>query len=56
MNISVIELARRLGQSPQNVGKQMKREKITLEDRKTIAEVMDVKFEQTFIFNDGKEI
>lgn len=56
MNISVSELARRLGQSPQNFGKKLKRETITLEELKTIADVLDVKFEQTFILPDGKEI
>lgn len=34
----------------------MKRETITLEELKTIAEVMDVKFEQAFIVPDGNEI
>ena len=56
MNISVSELARRLGQSPQNFGKKLKRETITLEELKAIADVMDVKFEQSFILSDGKEI
>jgi len=56
MNISVSELARRLGQSPQNFGKKLKRETITFEELKTIADVMDVKFEQAFILADGKEI
>ena len=44
MNISVSELARRLGQSPQNFGKKLKRETITLEELKAIADVLDVKF------------
>jgi len=56
MNISVSELARRLDQSPQNFGKKLKRETITLEELKTIADVMDVKFEQAFILPDGNEI
>ncbi len=56
MNISVSELARRLGQLPQNFGKKLKRETITLEELKAIADVMDVKFEQTFILPDGNEI
>ena len=56
MNISVSELARRLDQSPQNFGKKLKRETITLEELKAIADVMDVKFEQAFILPDGKEI
>lgn len=55
-NISVSELARRLGQSPQNFGKKLKRETITLEELKAIADVMEVKFEQSFILSDGKEI
>lgn len=56
MKNSVSELARRLGQSPPNFGKKLKRETITLEELKIIAEVLDVKFEQTFILPDGKEI
>ena len=56
MNISVSELARRLDQSPQNFGKKLKRETITLEELKTIADVMDVKFEQAFILPDGNDI
>jgi len=56
MNISISELARRLGQSPQNFGKKLKRETITLEELKTIADVLDVKFEQAFILPDGNEI
>ena len=56
MNISVFELARRLGQSPQNFGKKLKRETITLEELKAIADVMDVKFEQTFILPVGNEV
>ena len=56
MNISVSELARRFDQSPQNFGKKLRRETITLEELKTIADVMDVKFEQAFILPDGNEI
>ena len=56
MNISVSELARRLGQSPQNFGKKLKRETITLEELKNIADVMEVKFEQAFILPNGNEI
>jgi len=56
MNVSVSELSRRLGQSPQNFGKKLKRETITLEELKAIADVMGVKFEQTFVLPDGKKI
>jgi transcriptional regulator with XRE-family HTH domain len=56
MNISVAELARRIGQTPQNFNKKLKRETVTLDELKAIADVMNVKFEQTFILPDGKEI
>lgn len=56
MNVSVSELARRLGQSPQNFGKKLKRETVTLEELKAIADVMGVKFEQNFVLPDGKKI
>lgn len=56
MNISISELARRLGQSPQNFGKKLKRETINLEELNAIADVMDVKFQQAFILPDGNKI
>ena len=45
-NISVSELARRIGQTPQNFGKKLKRDTVTLEELKQIADVMEVTFEQ----------
>lgn len=56
MNISVAELARRIGQTPQNFNKKLKRETVTLDELKAIADVMDVKFEQAFILPNGDEI
>ena len=56
MNISMAELARRIGQTPQNFNKKMKRETVTLEELKAIADVLDIKFEQAFILPDGNEI
>ena len=56
MNISVSKLARRIGQTPQNFNKKLKRETVTLDELKTIAYVLDIKFEQTFILPDGNEI
>jgi len=56
MNISVAELARRIGQTPQNFNKKLKRETITLDELKAIADALDIKFEQVFILPDGKEI
>ena len=48
-NVSVSELARRIGQK-------MKRDTVTLEELKLIADVMGVTFEQSFIFPDGEQI
>lgn len=55
-NISLSELARRIGQTPQNFGKKLKRDTVTLEELKLIADVMGVTFEQSFIFLDGEQI
>ena len=56
MNISVSELARRIGQTPQNFNKKLKRETVTLDELKAIADILDIKFEQAFILTDGNEI
>ena len=65
-NISVSELARRIGQTPQNFGKklkrdtvtleELKRDTVTLEELKQIADVMEVAFEQSFVFPNGEQI
>ena len=52
INISVSELARRIGQTPQNFNKKLQRETVTLDELKAIADVLDIKFEQTFILPD----
>ena len=56
INISVSELARRIGQTPQNFNKKLKRETVTLDELKAIADVLGVKFEQAFILPGGNEI
>ena len=56
MNISVSELARRIGQTQQNFNKKLKRETVTLDELKAIADVLGVKFEQSFILPGGNEI
>ena len=56
MNISVSELARRIGQTPQNFNKKLQREIITLDELKVIADMLCVKFEQAFILPGGNEI
>ncbi len=55
-NISVSELARRIGQTPQNFGKKLKRDTVTLEELKQIDDVMEVTFEQSFVFPNGEQI
>ena len=56
INISVSELARRIGQTPQNFNKKLQRETVTLDELKAIADVLGVKFEQAFILPGGNEI
>ena len=55
-NISVSELARRLGQTPQNFGKKLKRDTVNLEELKQIADTMEVTFVQSFIFPSGDQL
>lgn len=54
--LSISELARRIGQTPQNFGKKLKRDTVSLEEMKQIADVIDVIFEQYFILSDGEQI
>lgn len=55
-DISISELARRIGQSPQNFGKKLKRETITLDELQLIAKVLDVRYEQAFVLPNGEKI
>lgn len=48
MNISISELARRIGQSPQNFNKKLQRGTVSVEEMITIADVLGVTFEQSF--------
>ena len=56
MNLSVSELARCIGKTPQNFNKKLQRETVTLDELKAIADVLGVKFEQSFILPGGNEI
>ena len=56
INISVSELARRIGQTPQNFNKKLQRETVNLDELKAISDVLGVKFEQAFILPGGNEI
>jgi transcriptional regulator with XRE-family HTH domain len=55
-NISLAELSRRIGQTPQNFNKKLKRGTVAFEEMIAIAETLDVGYEQAFIFPDGGKI
>ena len=55
-NISLAELCRRIGQTPQNFNKKLQRGTVFFEEMMKIAEVLDVSYEQAFVFPDGSEI
>ena len=55
-NISLAELCRRIGQTPQNFNKKLQRGTVSLEEMMRIAEVLEVGYEQAFVFPDGSEI
>ncbi len=56
MNISVAELARRTGQSPQNFSSKMKRESFSMGELDRISEAVGVTFERSFIFPNGDKV
>lgn len=55
-NISLAELARCIGQSPQNFNKKLKRGTVSFEEMMEIAENLDVKYEQAFVLPNGEKI
>lgn len=55
-NISLAELSRRIGQSPQNFNKKLKRGTVSFEEMMEIAEALDVGYEQVFVMPDGERI
>ena len=56
MNISLAELCRRLGQTPQNFNKKLQRGTVSSEEMAKIAEALDVGYEQAFVLPDGIRI
>ena len=56
MNISISELARKIGQSPQNFNKKLQRGTVSVEEMIIIADVLGVTFEQRFIIENGSYI
>ena len=54
-NISEAELARRVGESPQNFNRKMKRDNFTEDDLKKIAKALDCTYSVVFKLNDTGE-
>lgn len=54
-NISVAELARRIGQSRQNLYKKLQRDTLTIDEIRQIADALGVKFEQSFTLPGGAQ-
>ena len=55
-NVSVAELARRLGKSPQSFNAKMKRESFTIAELEAIADALGVKFIRKFELGNGDKI
>lgn len=55
-NISLAELSRRIGQTPQNFNKKLKRGTVSFEEMMTIAEALGVGYEQAFVLPNGEKI
>ena len=55
-NVSISELARRIGQSRQNLNKKLQRGTLTSDEMQLIANALGVKFEQTFTLPDGEKL
>lgn len=54
--ISVSELARRMGTTPQNFSAKLKRESFTVIEMEHIAEVTECSFERKFILKNGESV
>ncbi|MEG1641772.1 MAG: helix-turn-helix transcriptional regulator [Synergistaceae bacterium] len=56
MDISLSELARRIGQSPQNFSAKLKRGTITDTELVKIADELNISYEQSFTLPNGEKI
>ena len=56
MDISLAELCRRIGQTPQNFNKKLQRGTVSFEEMMKIAEALGVGYEQAFVLPDGNKI
>ena len=55
-NISMAELARRIGVSPQSLSAKMKRESFTIADLEDIADAVGAEFIRKFALHSGEEV
>ena len=55
-NISLAELCRRIGQTPQNFNKKLKRGTVSFDEMMAIAEALEVGYEQAFVLPEGEKI
>lgn len=55
-NISMAELARRIGVSPQSFSAKMKRESFTISELEVIADAVGASFVRKFVLFNGEEI
>ena len=55
-NISVAELERIVGKSPQNFNSKLKRESFNIAELEQIAEAVEAKFERNFILTNGERV
>ena len=55
-NISVAELARRVGTSPQNFNAKMKRESFSISELESIAQAVGSSFERNFVLENGERV
>ena len=55
-NISLAKLARRIGQSPQNFNKKLKRGTVSFEEMMEIAGTLGVRYEQAYVLENGEKI
>jgi transcriptional regulator with XRE-family HTH domain len=56
LNISMAELARRTGQSPQSLNAKMKRESFTIAELEHIANATNASFSRKFLLANGEEV
>ena len=55
-SISMAELARRIGMSPQSFSAKLKRESFTIADLETIADAVGASFVRNFILYNGEKV